>query len=1155
MPTAVENYIFNELPRRVVIDPSIPTGSSFTAAWLLAATGVGTQAIPIDPDTLGFEPAVTPPGTDPGIKFWNGNKDWVEISAAAIGAIPTSEKGQPLGVATLDADGYVELSQMNPAVIERVVVVADEAARYALTTAQVQNGDVVNQQSPLPGTMWYVVDDTNLDNSAGYLPFSAGVAASVAWSGITGKPAIIGDLENIALADEGDVIQYVAGEWVNVDPATLKTSLSISISDVASLQDELDLKQSQSTVLDNLSAISTPGIVVRTVDGDFIGRELVGINGIEVAEADGNGDNPTISLTDTGVTAGTYGNEYEHPVVEVDSYGRVVSITEASSSNKEVVYILDQPTTALAGNTRHIFGGGVVTYSSNILLELPENVPGGTWVKILCAQNFSEASGTIGISATNPTTVQGTSLFDYTAFFKLYPFTVIDLVYSSSTNNWTLTTNATSFLSSLYVARQGATDGVSNSHAIISNATSPRSLNIPDRDVDLSSVGQTDFLDTAFRVSDNTDSTKKIAFEASAISTGQTRTISCPNFDVSLSPIRRRIKTSGTGLENLLLDNTETYIETTGETTTTIIIPVYPPYTSNAGASGYLFNATNVAKTIRFQHTWSGEISSFVGTCNHFFPETNETGGYTSTVPGSSGNTYTDIQLLPGETLRFVVSGTKTLFTVNIYRNSSNVMYENTFKIKRSALESHGVRFETSAVTTDKVITVPNADVDLGFVGPATKVYTSGVAYAVGELVYHQNHIWRVLVAHTGAIPFVNGNLELVGDTFQIHVNGPSSYTCPRLGVVSGSAKVDKSLFVDFSTSAGFTVDISEAPFRVVIRNTGSFTKLLTVSKTATGTVSFYDDQNNIITTTTSGTTSTCAIPLAAYSHVEILNYSSVAYVNLTKQNIIGKFKLRDVSAGESVGARDDGWLFAGTATAARTITLPDADVDLALVGKSTFSDAFFRIQDNGDATKQIAFEASGIATATTRTVTMPNANVNLSALAGLHQSAGLKTVTKQLFTTFEANAAGAQYLTTTGNPMSFGLTDDPLQTIPAPDNYNLGRPVLVNVKLIGYSLGSQANGTLIMERRIIFGRGTENGNTIYGGVPIVEDVSTFAFGQFAGAVFNCATGENSNTLQGQRVLLMTVALPSHNTSAEVVVVRAIAETVYAEDSIPASWL
>jgi hypothetical protein len=53
------------------------------------------------------------------------------------------------------------------------------------------------------------------------------------------------------------------------------------------------------------------------------------------------------------------------------------------------------------------------------------------------------------------------------------------------------------------------------------------------------------------------------------------------------------------------------------------------------------------------------------------------------------------------------------------------------------------------------------------------------------------------------------------------------------------------------------------------------------------------------------------------------------------------------------------------------------ADLDTA--GSGTFSDATFRVQDNGDATKQIAMEASGITTGTTRTITMPDANVNLA--------------------------------------------------------------------------------------------------------------------------------------------------------------------------------
>lgn len=48
----------------------------------------------------------------------------------------------------------------------------------------------------------------------------------------------------------------------------------------------------------------------------------------------------------------------------------------------------------------------------------------------------------------------------------------------------------------------------------------------------------------------------------------------------------------------------------------------------------------------------------------------------------------------------------------------------------------------------------------------------------------------------------------------------------------------------------------------------------------------------------------------------------------------------------------------------------------------TVFSDASFRIQDDGDATKEIAFEAVNITTATTRTITMPDADVNLGDIA-----------------------------------------------------------------------------------------------------------------------------------------------------------------------------
>ncbi len=682
MPTSIENYIFNELPRRVVIDSNIATGSSFTASWILAATGVGTQAIPVDPATLGFEPQVTPPDIDPGIKFWNGNKEWAEISAATIGAIPSSEKGQVLGVATLDADGFVHLSQINPAVIERVVVVADEAARYALTPAEVQNGDVVNQQSPAPSSMWYVVDQTNLDNASGYLPFSSGVAASVAWSGITGKPAIVGDLENISLTseDDGDLIQYVGGTWVNVSIATLKASLALEIADINLLQDDLDGKQSQSDVLDNLSSISTTGLIVRNSDGLFIGRELVGIDGITVTEPKGDADNPTLSLTETGVTEGTYGDEFNYPVVEIDKFGRNISVT-TQAITRNPIQIQDVPSTTLQANTEHILGNGVSTYTSNMSLDLPDNVPGGTWVKIKCGEDFEQVQGSVAIVAPVGKTVQGDPSFPFSSYFKLYPFGTVDMVYSSSTSNWTVLTNATSFLSSLHVARQGATNGPSNSHLIRSSATSPRTLDIPDRDVDLSSVGQTDFLDANFRISDDGDPSKKVAFSVGAITAGETRVITVPdsNVDLGLVPTNLAYDSATAVLTQTLTGNTSlsadlsaiavNQVALTGGSLTTVVT------VTGTQASTKYFLAGDTSLFLIF------DVTAFTNT-GKFIEIVNNAGSYRTITLTATGRDFRDevndlvdlvispVTLVRGESLVvFSVNAT----TLQVYRNKPDI--------------------------------------------------------------------------------------------------------------------------------------------------------------------------------------------------------------------------------------------------------------------------------------------------------------------------------------------------------------------------------------------------------------------------------------------------------------------------------------------------
>jgi len=60
-----------------------------------------------------------------------------------------------------------------------------------------------------------------------------------------------------------------------------------------------------------------------------------------------------------------------------------------------------------------------------------------------------------------------------------------------------------------------------------------------------------------------------------------------------------------------------------------------------------------------------------------------------------------------------------------------------------------------------------------------------------------------------------------------------------------------------------------------------------------------------------------------------------------------------------------------------------------AVVSPTVFSDSAFRIQDNDDATKQLAFEVSGVAPAATSTITVPNANINLGNLSSVATTDG----------------------------------------------------------------------------------------------------------------------------------------------------------------------
>ena len=93
-------------------------------------------------------------------------------------------------ITSLDASkltGTVSIDRLPHGALERLVVVADDTARFALTTSQIQKGDTVKVTST--NSMYFVTDDTNLSSENGYTPYTAGTATAVAWAGVTGKPS------------------------------------------------------------------------------------------------------------------------------------------------------------------------------------------------------------------------------------------------------------------------------------------------------------------------------------------------------------------------------------------------------------------------------------------------------------------------------------------------------------------------------------------------------------------------------------------------------------------------------------------------------------------------------------------------------------------------------------------------------------------------------------------------------------------------------------------------------------------------------------------------------------------------------------------------------------------------------------------------------
>lgn len=200
----------------------------------------------------------------------------VPITPAAIGAIPESEKGAARGVATLDSNGVIPITQIPQGALERMVIVADEiAAVAAVSSGNIQNGDTVKVTAN-NNQVFYVKDDTKNTFLEIFENYVVGFAALADYATTAGTAEKVANKLNIQL-NSGVTTEY--------DGSTTKSI--------------------------NITPASIGAAVANHEHNNYV--NAVGV-GLSLTSSIGGGK--TVSLDNSGVTAGTYEN------LTVDAYGR-----------------------------------------------------------------------------------------------------------------------------------------------------------------------------------------------------------------------------------------------------------------------------------------------------------------------------------------------------------------------------------------------------------------------------------------------------------------------------------------------------------------------------------------------------------------------------------------------------------------------------------------------------------------------------------------------------------------------------------------------------------------------------------------------------------------------------------------------------------------
>ena len=301
--------------------------------------------------------------------------------------------------------------------------------------------------------------------------------------------------------------------------------------------------------------------------------------------------------------------------------------------------------------------------------------------------------------------------------------------------------------------------------------------------------------------------------------------------------------------------------------------------------------------------------------------------GSTTVSLGETKTTLAGFTEIQAVTLNAGVAGAAN----NISIGSGSIVFEG------ATPDTNEITFTAADASVDRTITLPDAD---GTVALLSTLSAGNTGTGYGSLAYNST---------TGAFTYsvvTNANIRGAISVTDSGGDGALAYDSGT-GVITYTGPSASEVRAHFSVAAGSGLTYSSS--------TGEF---------GTSAIPNSQLQNSSITIGSSavalgGTITTIAGLLSVTSAAIITNDSG--------------FRVRNTADPTRQIAFDA----SGIATATtRTYVWPDFNGTVLLNTSSlpaTFSDSAFRVQDNADATRQLAFECSGISTATTRTMTVPD--------------------------------------------------------------------------------------------------------------------------------------------------------------------------------------